>query len=182
MRPIAALVLALAAACSPATAARGTRPSGPTTVIPTGDGAYVNIAAETRGSSIRLAAAPQQVWRALPAAYAEFGIPVGTVDEPSLTYGNQRFAANRRLGDVSLAELFRCGNTATGAPIATAYRLRILVLTRLQAVSDGQTEVATTAQATATSNAGASADPVVCASTGALEERIAVEIRARVGS
>lgn len=181
MRALFAGMVLVLAACAPAAPGRGVS-SGPTTVIATGDGAYVNLARDTQGSSFRVATAPQPVWTALPAVYRELGIPEGTVDPGSWTYGNRQIVINRKLGDLPLVQLLRCGNTATGAPIAANYRIRMSVLTRLTPVSDAATEVQTAVQATATSNQGTSTDPVVCESTGTLEERIASEIQARVGT
>ena len=181
MRTLFGCALLAVVACAPA-APSGTASSGPAGIIATGDGGYVNIASDNRAASFRVPAAPQPIWKVLPDIYREIGIPEGTIDQSSWTYGNQRFTLSRRLGSVSLSEFFRCGSTATGEPIATTYRLRASVLTRLQPVSDSETEVATAVQATATSNAGTSTDPVACSSTGVLESRIASEIRARVGS
>lgn len=181
MRFAALGLLTLFAACSSAGAGAAPTPGGPTRVISTGDGAYVQLAQDTRGTSVQVAASPEQVWAALPAVYKELGVEPGTVDPASWTFGNARFVASRRFAGEPMANLLRCGSTATGAPISSTYRIRMSLLTHLQPAPEGKTEVSTLVQATASSNEGVSNDPVVCASTGALEERIATELRARVG-
>ena len=175
----AALVIISAAACAPG--APGAASSGPTRVIETGDGMYVELASEGRGASARFSATPEQVWAALPGAYAELGIEPGTIDQTSWTFGNRQVRASRRFAGVPMTNLFRCGNTSAGAPAAGAYRIQMSVLTQLIPVAAGGTEAVTTVGAAGTSTEGTSTAAVACSSTGALEQRIADEIRARVG-
>lgn len=178
MRGFLLLPLALVA-CAPAAPSTASAPR-PARVIETGDGAYLDVGSDNVGSSTRVSASPEQVWAVLPEVYGEIGIEVGTSDPSSRLLGNQQITASRRFAGESLTDLLRCGTTATGAPIASTYRIRMSLLTNLQPVSATETEVRTVVQATATNNAGVSTDPVACASTGALEERIAAAIQARL--
>ncbi|MDQ3556616.1 MAG: hypothetical protein M3409_07535, partial [Gemmatimonadota bacterium] len=68
-----------------------------------------------------------------------------------------------------------------GAPAANTYRIQMAVVTQLQPLPSGRSEARTTVQATGTSTEGTSTSAVACSSTGVLEERLASEIRARVG-
>ncbi|MDQ3555733.1 MAG: hypothetical protein M3409_03010, partial [Gemmatimonadota bacterium] len=105
---------------------------------------YIDLATESRGAAVRLAASPEQVWAALPGAYSELGIEPGTIDPPSWTFGNRQLRASRRFAGVPMVSLFRCGNSATGAPAASSYRIRMSVLTRLSPVASGGTDAVTT--------------------------------------
>lgn len=180
MRGFLLLPLALIA-CAPAAPSTGSAPRPPR-VLATGDGAYIDVGSDNAGSSTRVSASTEQVWAILPEVYRELGIEVGTSDPSSRLLGNQQITASRRFAGEPLTNLLRCGTTATGAPIASTYRIRMSVLTNLQPVSATETGVRTVVQATATNNAGVSTDPVACASTGALEERIATEVQARLGT
>ncbi|HEX2092260.1 MAG TPA: hypothetical protein VHG28_07645 [Longimicrobiaceae bacterium] len=174
----APLVLLVLTACAPA-AAPPPSSSGPPRINTSAGGTDIYIEADRSGSTTTASAPVERVWTTLPEVYSSLGISGAVVDPAARVYGNPRLVVMRRLAGERLSTFFRCGETATGSPIADAYRLRISVLTTLSPASAGETRVQTRASATAQSVEGASAAPVQCASTGILEQRIGEMITRR---
>jgi hypothetical protein len=112
-----------------------------------------------------------RVWPALVMSYAELGIEPTVADRGAGQYGNGGFLAPKRLAGRPLATYFDCGSGLTG-PYIDAGRLIANVVTYMQPGAEGKTTAVTYATGTLRRNDGASADPIVCASTGMLEEEI----------
>lgn len=121
----------------------------------------------------------EQVWRALPAAYAAVGIDVATQDVNRGVIGNGGFRARRRLGDTALGRYIDCGNTQ-GAPSAETYEVHFSVLSEVVAEESGSTILSTVVDATARP-INFSGDPVRCFSKGELENRIAATVKQASG-
>jgi hypothetical protein len=112
-----------------------------------------------------------KAWAALPAVFGELGIEPNVVDSRQHVYGNAGTNYRRRLGTQRMSKYFDCGSTA-GIDNADEYDILIRVITQIIPADAGlsalRTQIEGTAHATATSG-----QVVRCASTGALEERIA---------
>jgi hypothetical protein len=112
-----------------------------------------------------------KAWAAVPAVYGEIGIEPTLVDSKQHVFGNAGANYRRRLGAQRMSRYFDCGSTA-GISNADDYDLLIRVITQIIPAEGGLSAVRT--QVEATGHASATSGQVVrCASTGALEERIA---------
>lgn len=181
---VAATAATAAAACAPATTTGGNSPlSGntPTRVMAPVSTTSADIIVDPAVTMVRarLAAPPARAWTALQTAYADLGIPVVNPDSAGMTLGNPRFVVSRRLGGRPLSAFFDCGRSVGGSQLADNYRLTVNVSSTLVPV-DGGTELRNAATASAQNLDGASRDPVVCHSTGGLEEQLAVQTRTRL--
>jgi hypothetical protein len=103
--------------------------------------------------------------------YAELGIEPAVADRQSGRYGNGGFTAPRRLAGRSIGSYFNCGSGLAG-PYIDAGRLTANVITQVQPSSDGGTTAVTYATGVLRRYEGAATDPIVCASTGLLEEEL----------
>ena len=174
-RALFALATALLAACAP--------PSTPTPAperilaIDT-DGRVIRRSGDENARA-SFKAPVDKVWPALVMSYADFGIEPSVADRAAGRYGNGNFVAPRRLGNRPLADYFNCGSGLTGPYIDTG-RLTANVVTSIQPAADGTTSAVTYASGTLRRNDGASTDPIVCASTGALEETLRANIERRL--
>jgi len=169
-------VLLLAVACAP--------PSTPTPapdriLAVDSDGRVIRRSTADENTRAVFAAPVDKVWPALILSYSDLGIEPSVADRATGRYGNGNFVAPRRIGGRPLGEFFNCGSGLTG-PYVDAGRLTANVVTTVQAAPDGSTRASTYAAGVLRRNDGTSTDPIVCASTGALEERIRVAIESRL--
>jgi len=170
---VCAVVSGIMFGCAPAGSGAGTgSPSGPTRILPTVGATEIQIAED--GPIVRVvASSPEQVWNALPTVYQSVGITGATADPAARVYGNRRLLARGRLGGQQLSRYLNCGRTSAGYPAADVYRIQLSVTTLVRPAASGRSEVQTEVTASGKSTEGTSTDPVRCASTGALEARIA---------
>lgn len=180
MRWLIAVPLCLAA-CSSATTP-GPVPSGPTSVIATGNhgmhvsmGSTGGMTAHTVGGTIAAA------WSALPAVYEELEIPVRTMEQASYRLGNRELQVSRRLGGVALAQYVDCGLGAGSTPLANTSRVTLSVLTTLQQLGDS-TQVRSEITGTGRPFDATGGDRVRCTTTGRLEARIVSLLRTRLAA
>ena len=112
-----------------------------------------------------------KAWAAIPTVFGELGIDPNVVDSKQHVFGNAGTSYRRRLGSQRLSHYFDCGITA-GIANADEYDLTVRVITQVIPADAGlsalRSQIDATGRATATSG-----QVVRCASTGALEERIA---------
>lgn len=124
-------------------------------------------------SAVPLAgASAEQVWRLLPAVYDELGIPLRHIDPATRTLGN-RSVTSSRVGGERIAAFLRCGSQGMGPGGTGGYQLRLSVLTTVED-REGGAAVRTEVNGTA---AGATSASVTCASSGALERRVAERLQ-----
>jgi len=110
-------------------------------------------------------------WARLSKAYSDLGIPLTTVQPDAHMLGNEGMKRSHTLANQRLSSMLECG-TGGGGANADLYSINMSVVSRLSPTADNGTEVATLIQATATPMAFGTA-PIVCATTGWLEARIA---------
>jgi hypothetical protein len=139
----------------------------------------VTLAASTYAVETDLGASAQDVWEAAMATYEELGMEV-TYSRPGEYVGNRQFRVRRRLAGDRLSKYLRCGFDATGRPMADSYSVTFNVVSEISSTTDLQSIMGTTVSATALKPGGTSTDPVVCASKGLLEEKIARLVAQRV--
>ena len=122
-------------------------------------------------SGAKFAAPMDKVWRALVASYADLGIDPTISDPATGRYGSAGFVAPRRMMGRPIAQFFDCGSTLTGL-VVDAGRVTAVVITTLSSLSDSTTAASTHVSGTLRRNDGSSGDPVVCSSTGMIEEHL----------
>lgn len=171
-------LLVAAAACAPTAAPPPPAPDRVLAVDANGD--VIRRSTADEHSRVTVAAPIDKVWPALVLAYADLGIEPAIADRAAGRYGNANFPAPRRLNGRPLAQFYNCGSGLTGSNIDNG-RLTANVVTSLQPGSDaGSTVVTTYVTGTLRRNDGTSTDPIVCASTGAIEESLRQGIERRV--
>ena len=176
--PMCAVVLVLCA-CSSGGASPGQNSDSPlrtdeaqmTRVETPGGIIRIDWHCERTYDETKLLVGIDKAWAAVPAVFGELGIDPNVVDSKQHVYGNAGTNYRRRLGTQRMSKYFDCGTTA-GIANADEYDILIRVVTQIIPADAGlsalRTQVEGTAHATATSG-----QVVRCASTGALEERIA---------
>lgn len=119
------------------------------------------------------------VYAAVPAAYQDMGITVGTIDGPNRTAGNRQVRARGRLGRRPISVYLDCGQTALRGPAADAFPVRMSVLSTVVAAGEGS-RLRTVVEGSYSS--AESSGTVACSSTGELESAIARAVTLRVGT
>ena len=101
-----------------------------------------------------------------------------TLDSKAHHFGNEGMKIRQRLGSVQLSKYIDCGQAQIG-PSADSYDVFLTVMTTLQPVNAGETEVATMVEA--------AARPISfgqeysrCTSKGTIENAIAAMLAAKV--
>jgi hypothetical protein len=180
-RPVLAFALVpallLGAACAPA--ATPATPAPDRILAVDANGTVIRRSTADENARVTIAAPIDKVWPALVLAYADLGIDPSVADRGAGRYGNGNFTAPRRINGRPLGEFYNCGSGLTGPYIENG-RLTANVVTTVQPGPNAGTTLASTyASGTLRRNDGTSTDPIVCASTGALEEalRLAIERR-----
>jgi len=167
---IPAIVLAIAACSSSGGPVVSTQVTTQTLQTP---GANIDITStQDRDVITQMMLAPaDSVWRQLPGVFLELDIEPTTVDQKDHVIANMSFTVRRSLGGVRLSRYVDCGRNISGA---AADQLQILMTLMVQVVADSSQTSTLRSQVQAHGVAeGVSGTQVACASTGALEERIA---------
>ena len=125
-----------------------------------------------------LAAAADEVWRALPAAFDSVGVPVTKTDAANKVIGNDGFKIRQRLGKVPLSRYVDCGETQIG-PNADSYEVSITLVVQVRAATPTSSALTTTFDAYARPLAF-SQGYSRCSSRGALEARFLAAINAQL--
>jgi hypothetical protein len=168
--------LLVASACAPVS----TPTPAPDRVLAVdSDGRVIRRSTADENARVSFTAPADKVWPAMVLAYADLNIDPSVADRAIGRYGNGSFTAPRRMGGRPLAEFFSCGSGLTG-PYIDSGRLTANVVTTIQPAADGTTTAVTYASGSLRRNEGTSTDPIVCASTGALEELLRKRIEARL--
>jgi hypothetical protein len=135
------------------------------------DGRVMRQSTADEHSRVKFSAPMDKVWRALVAGYADIGIDPTISDPATGRYGSAGFVVPRRVLGRPIGQFFDCGAGLTG-PMVDAGRVTAVVITTLSRLSDGTTSASTHVTGTLRRNDGFSGDPIVCSSTGAIEEHL----------
>jgi len=126
-------------------------------------------------------AAPAKVYEAALRAFAALEIPVGNTSSTEGIIGSERFERMRVLGGTMLSKSFDCGEGPAGQK-ANTHRIQIAVAAYVAPSPGGRTtRLGIAVFAEARDPTGPYAAPRECASTGALETKIAEKIRQLTG-
>ena len=175
------LVVALAG-CSSGTQS-DPRPPAPaaSSRVETGGGETVTLPTGAEPITVRasIGASVADVWKVLPSAYADLGIPIEMLNPSDYRIGNQSFRVRRRIGQLPMVRLLSCGGPP-GAPNAETFDITMYMVSQISPGQAGSTTLATVVQAVGRSPNFAGND-VSCASTGTLERRVEELVRAKIG-
>lgn len=162
------------------------RPNPPVTVgVPADDGMGTVDVRLTREDAVLVREIPASrtaLWALITGVYEEVGLREPQLDRANWTAVLQNHSATRRIGREPMSTFFNCGAGATG-PNANTRRIRMTVQTAIESLASGDSRAHTRIDAVAYSLEGTSGTPMVCATTGALENRInnTLAVRANVG-
>jgi hypothetical protein len=150
--------------------------------ITTSTGGAITIGGTATAVGIpgEVAAAPDAVFQALSAVYADLAIPATEVTPKDRAIGNLSFKARRRIGGVPMQRYFDCGGSG-GQPNAETFNLVITINSYVTAGRDGGSVVTTRIQAVGSDPAHGDSNQLRCTSEGELELRIAQMSRERLG-
>jgi len=162
--------LLLAGACGPSNIPTPD-PTPDRVLVVNTDGKVMRQSTGDEHSRVKFFAPMDKVWHALVASYADLGIDPAISDPATGRYGNAAFVVPRRVMGRPIAQFFDCGSTLTG-PMVDAGRVTAVVITTLSPLPDGTTSASTRVTGILRRNAGSSGDPIVCSSTGAIEEHL----------
>ena len=134
---------------------------------------------DDRVSKDMVAAAREPLMQRLTTVYRDLGLPVNQLDTRTFIVSTGHVTVHRRVAQVPADRYFSCGFTVTGGARALTYSLDVTVTTQLTpapAPDSGRTLVLTSVAVQAR-QPGVSGNPVACATTGALEQRIVEALR-----
>ncbi len=180
LRPLMLAPLLLVAGACASTGSAPPAPADRVLAVDT-DGRVIRRSALDERTHASFAAPIDRVWSALMLSYADAGIAPSVSDRAAGQYGNPGLALSRRFSGRPLSDFFDCGSGMTG-PYVEAGRLTAHVLTTLSSATDSTTNAMTTVSGTLRRNDGASSDPIICASTGSLEELLRRGVEARLAT
>lgn len=174
-RPVLVVGVLLAAGCGSASNTPDARSTAATAPLVQQRGLEYDfrVEAEGRVAVAEFSQPAGAVWNALQGAYRELGIELGTFDVPRRTLGNRQLQVGSRLGETPVTRIVSCRRTGTALSGASAYRVRLTILSSLQPAEGGGTLLETVIQGVGTPMEGGSRSPTECPSTGQLERAIA---------
>ncbi|CAN5494611.1 hypothetical protein BH09GEM1_BH09GEM1_11430 [soil metagenome] len=111
------------------------------------------------------------VWRLLPAVFDSVGITVANMDPATHEIGNRGFAVGRQIGGVMTSRYFDCGSNG-GASQAFSYDLFVSLVTTATPLAANVTTIGSRIDVKGRP-VSTSGTWLQCASTGALEQKIA---------
>jgi hypothetical protein len=143
----------------------------------------IELIRDTRLAVHRSAFTPDQVWAALPAALADFGLTGGPQLGQTRTYVALLPRVRRALNKVPLSRYLECGVTSSGAPGADSHVIRLQVTSIVEpdqaAAGANGARMRTQVMARATPVEGA-AGVIECSTTGVFEARLAETLEQRL--
>lgn len=181
MRP---MFVPLALACSAACASSGKPDSGiamPSDRIVASDNQVVIRTSVPPNARVTLPVPAARAFDVLKAVYEELGIPAGIYDAANRRIGNTNFWKTRKLGTSTISAYLHCGESLTGN-IADSYRIYFSVMSEVRSDGNDTSELETAVTAYARNMEGTSSDPIVCGTTGQLEDRIQKGVLTKVGA
>jgi hypothetical protein len=128
-------------------------------------------------AAFAIAAPPERVFRALSSVYEELGLTVNVLDTQGRRIGVENGRIRRQLGGQRLSRYLECGERL-GGRVAETDDISFTLLT--QVTADGQNSTLRTLVDATARPIGVSGNPITCATTGNLEERIVALVREAV--
>lgn len=144
-------------------------------------GFATQLALDTIGLAVEIAAPAGKTYRAVVAAFDELKIPLDTKDSARGMVGNLTLVRTRNIAGSSLSRWFDCGTGITGRN-AESWRLYIAIAALLDPLPEGRTRLRIGMAAGAQDMQGNSKEPVACSTSGGLEAKFQELIAARVSA
>ena len=176
----------MAAACAVlgacASGSGGTvRPAGPveqtTRITSDGGTAEMRTTRSDLTATFAIAAPPDRVFRALATVYEDLGLKVNVLDTQGRRIGAENARVRRQLGGQRMSRYLECGERMAGR-VADTDDITLTLTT--QVIPDGEASTLRTLVDASAKPIGVSGNPITCATTGALEERLVEQVRAAV--
>jgi len=165
----AGVVLLSFLAASPLAAQTGTRLSGL--------GPIMWVSMDTVQSWVLVPGNVAAVYQKAQEVYGALKIKVTLLDSLAGQVGNTGFNQSGSLAGRRMSSWLRCGEGITG-PNADSWRVTLAVLSSVERVTKDTTRLRSIVVATARNLAQGSATPMMCATTGQLEEHINLKVQA----
>ncbi|HEY5441739.1 MAG TPA: hypothetical protein VIJ90_10705 [Gemmatimonadaceae bacterium] len=167
-----ASALLLASGCGPSNTPTPD-PTPQRVLVVDSDGKVIHQSTGDDQSRVTFPAQMDRVWRALVASYADAGIDPTISDRATGRYGNAAFAVPRRMIGRPIGQVFDCGSNLTGA-LVDAGHVTAVVITTLSSLPDSTTSASTRVTGSLRRSDGSSSAPILCTSTGAIEEYLRI--------
>lgn len=180
MRQAMVAACAVLAACASSGQQLNDAPREATTSVETYSSAGTINMRTTRSdptASFAIAAPPDRVFRTLSSVYEDLGLKVNVLDTDRRRLGVEGGRIRRQLGGERLSRYLECGERL-GGRVAETDDVTFTLLT--QVIVDGQSSTLHTLVDAQARPIGVSGNPIQCATTGALEQRIVALVREAV--
>ena len=180
MRQAMVAACAVLAACASSGQPLDTAPREATTSVETYSEAGTISMRTTRSdptASFAIAAPPDRVFRVLTTVYEDLGLKVNVLDTQGRRIGVESGRIRRQLGGERLSRYIECGERL-GGRVAETDDITFTLLT--QVTADGQNSTLRTLVDATARPIGVSGNPITCATTGNLEERVVALVREAV--
>lgn len=173
MTPTRLLVLAALATVPTLSAQQGTplKIAGPTI--------WVRI--DTVGTWVLVPGSTNQVYHATSEAYKALKIKIDMVDSLTGQIGSAGFTQTGAFAGNRMSAWIRCGEGMTG-PNADTWRVSMAILSGVERVTKDTARVRTVVVASARNMTGGSSSPMMCTSSGRLEEKINLQVQAQAAA
>ena len=173
-------LLALGAACAPATQSTGGAP-GDRVLMTDMQGTVLRQSALSDRATARFAAPVSAVWPAVLTTFADLGIEANYAEQANGRYGVRNYTFPKKLHGERIGAYFGCGESLTGALVDNGTVTADIVVTVTPA-ADGGTNGVIYVAGWGRRNDGNVANQVACSSTGHLEETIRKSIEGKIAT
>ena len=178
--PVLILVTLICGGCaSRPVAGSGSPGSDRVVAVDETSGASVRVHNDAEGSAVILAAPADLVYTAVTSTYAFLKVPVTYSDRALGAQGNTKFVMSRSFNGQPVSDWLNCGDDPFGGPNANSNPVTVSIVTRARA-SGGTSTVLETTFTGSTYKQSGNTGQIFCASTGALEQRIAKMVASRI--
>ena len=143
-------------------------------------GPTIWVKMDTVSSSVLVPGSAMDVFRKAGEAYKAMKIPTNLVDSLAGQFGNSGFTQTGSLAGRRMSSWIRCGEGITG-PNADSWRVSIAILSAVERVTKDTTRLRTLVVASARNMAGGSSAPMLCTTSGQLEEAINLKVQSLAG-
>jgi hypothetical protein len=133
------------------------------------------VVLDTIGEVRDLGASPGRVFTAATWVLQNYKIPIDVSDSAGGLVGAAKLVRSRNVAGSALSRYLECGSTLTG-PRADSHRIQMPLLLFVDPGPNGGTKLRIALVASATDRSGSSNTPVMCGSTGALENQLRIAI------
>ena len=135
---------------------------------------WINM--DTVSASLLVPGSPMDIFKKTGEAYKALKIPTNLADSSAGQFGNSGFTQNGSLAGRRMSSWIRCGEGITG-PNADSWRVSIAILSAVERVAKDRTRLRTVVVASARNMAGGSSAPILCSTSGQLEEAINLKVQ-----